>query len=548
MTAEKFPTSEVAREPIRKGRRYIFVPYAEKDQASKLGAAFDWKKELWYVPHGVADAPFSRWFEPPASLSDRDLSDQFARACEAAGLVLDGPPVMDGSWQNTKVSTSRKATAKKGAYRAILNGKATNGYIVNFDTGSQEPWFPEGIVLTDADRDKQRTAMEQNRAQRESDTAAEQVSTAERSAKRWKSLPEARDDHPYLAKKQVSAHGLRQDGDRLITALRDELGRIWSLQSIDPKGSKLYEKNGKKTGNFHVLGDLTQGKTVLFGEGYATCASLHEATGLPVVEVFDGGNIGPVVAKLAPMLPGRTILICGDDDVLTPDRVLSTINKVANTDFSRPKLQLNGGIKGDEICIDGTPRSLSANPRCTLRLSYERSPEGVQRIVGEFANSETGKQVAVKILNTGREKALAAAAAHGALTAFPTFQSLDGSPTDFNDLHAREGIALVRRQVGLAMMGKSAQPDQRTPEEVARATIGANATLEPARDNRQYVGTVVGNTPSHAVQSVGKLSAVAHDLARLDRVPAVGHSTKIAYAEGKGRVEGQQSLQNGRIR
>ncbi|MFD2274727.1 hypothetical protein ACFS07_36140 [Undibacterium arcticum] len=64
---------------------------------------------------------------------------------------------------------------------------------------------------------------------------------------------------------------------------------MWSLQYIpsDPDKIKMYEKKGgQKTGNFHVLGELAGSQTVLFAEGYATVASLHMATGLPVIEVF----------------------------------------------------------------------------------------------------------------------------------------------------------------------------------------------------------------------------------------------------------------------
>lgn len=49
-----------------------------------------------------------------------------------------------------------------------------------------------------------------------------------------------------------------------------------------------------------------------------------------------------------------------------------------------------------------------------------------------------------KPYNPGREKALAAAHASGGVAIFPTFASLDGRPTDFNDLHAREGLARVK--------------------------------------------------------------------------------------------------------
>ncbi|KAA0178838.1 hypothetical protein FX016_23180 [Cupriavidus gilardii] len=531
----KLPTSEISA-PGRRGRRYLFVPFHDKDAAAKLGARFDWKKELWFVPAGVDDHQFARWFEPPQGLSQADIVAQFADACRDAGLEIDGLPVMDGEWHTTTVTTSSSTKAKKGGYRASLEGKP-NGYIVNFDTGHSAPWFPRGLVLSEEDREKNRLAVEQNRLQRERETAADREAASERATDIWNRLKPASSEHPYLTRKQVDAFGLRIDGDRLVTALRDVEGRIRSIQWIDPKGGKLYVKGGQKTGNFHVLGDLTSGRTVLFGEGYATCASLHMGTKLPVVEVFDGGNLGPVLAQLAPLLPGRTLIVCGDDDVLTRDRVLRTLNKVANSEFAKPRLQLGGGIADDEVILDGVARQLRSNPSCSIRLDYELGPDAVQRIVGEFTNSETRQRVPIKIANVGREKALAAAREHGAIAVFPVFQSLRGSPTDFNDLHVREGLQAVRRQVGAAMLGKaiSVSP-QRTPGDVAREVLGGNAVVVEAKTDAQYVGTVVGNTPSHAVQSVGRQTAVAHDLGRLDKIPPVGRPARIQYEKGTGRV------------
>ena len=43
------------------GRVDLRCPFAEKDEAKGLGAAFDWTSKVWYVPAGRDLAPFSRW-------------------------------------------------------------------------------------------------------------------------------------------------------------------------------------------------------------------------------------------------------------------------------------------------------------------------------------------------------------------------------------------------------------------------------------------------------------------------------------------------------
>ncbi|MGP8437782.1 DUF5710 domain-containing protein [Paraburkholderia fungorum] len=538
------PTSEVTgKASSRLGRRYLFVPFEEKDDASRLGAEFDGKKKAWFVPSKVDDAPFARWFEP----KEIDVEQQFAEACEEMGLVYPGDKQSEG-WTLTTVTTSRDQKALKGAYK-VQFGDAPNGYITNHDTGESKAWFPRGKVFSHEDREKHRKLLDTNRKQREDETNREREGVSQRATAKWATL-ETAVTHPYAERKQVGVFGLRLDGDRLVTPLADADGKIWSLQYIDARGGKLYESGGQKTGHFHVLGDLQAGKTVLFGEGYATCASLHMATRLPVVEVFDSGNIAPVIAQLAPRLQGKTLIVCGDDDVLTRDKIVRTVNKIAHSDYAKGKLQLKGGIADNEILIDGVARPLRANADCTLRLIYEQSPEGVQRVVGEFMHKRD--KVAVKIANVGREKALAAAAAHGVRTVFPVFESLVDAPTDFNDLQAREGLAVVRRQIGMAMIGQTHQASpEKTPVELARAAIGEGVVLNEAKDNGRYVGAMVGNTTSHAVQNVGRRTAVAHDLGKLDRVPQVGADARIVYSNGRGEVamkDAEQTRVNARSR
>jgi putative DNA primase/helicase len=548
--AGKIPTSEIrSHGPAANGGpagTYIFVPYKDKDEAYALGARRDKVKKMWYVPAGADITPFSRWVDEPRPPSGHEIESQFAVFCESYGLVLDGAPIMDGKWHTVPVSTSKSTNAKKGAYRAENVNGVANGYAKNHDTGEGNPWFLEGAVVSEKDRETNRLIAEENRRQREAALAAERRGVSRLCTQKWNSFSDV-GEHQYLKNKQVDAFGLRQDGDKLVTAICDPDGTIWSLQYIDQRGGKLYEAGGQKTGNFHVLGDLNVGKTVLFGEGYSTCASLHMATRLPVVEVFDGGNIEAAMAALAGKLTGKEIIICGDDDVLTKERIVRTLNKQINSDFAKSKLLLPS-IEAGEISVDGVARKLNANPDCTIQLGYQLSPEGVQRVIGEIRNESTGQRVAVKIVNIGREKALGAAAVHGAKTVFPQFDSLEGGPTDFNDLHVREGMAAVRKQIGRAMLARTNAPvAERSPDEVARSALGVGAVVKPAETNRRYVGQVVGNTATQAVQNVGRQTAVTHDLERLSKVPRVGEPTRITYENGRGQVMSGGSRANGGI-
>ncbi len=52
--------------------------------------------------------------------------------------------------------------------------------------------------------------------------------------------------------------------------------------------------------------------------------------------------------------------------------------------------------------------------------------------------------------NTGIEEAKKAGNAIGAYVVYPKFKDLTAKPTDFNDLHCREGLDVVREHIGHA--------------------------------------------------------------------------------------------------
>ncbi len=93
---------------------------------------------------------------------------------------------------------------------------------------------------------------------------------------------------PYLKTKQVKAYGIRFGSSEPISIpLCDISGKLWSLQFIDSKGGKRFLKGGKKKGCFHTLGVLDTSSQIYVCEGYATAASLYEATDVTMVVAFD---------------------------------------------------------------------------------------------------------------------------------------------------------------------------------------------------------------------------------------------------------------------
>ena len=120
-------------------------------------------------------------------------------------------------------------------------------------------------------------------------------------------------EHPYLSTKGVKAYGLLQGmNEELIIPFYDGDGRLVTAQRVKPRGEKLLWAGCGKKGGFHkIAGDS---RTILIAEGYATAASLFEATGYTSIMAIDAGNLEPVAKTIKTTYPDSVIVICCDND------------------------------------------------------------------------------------------------------------------------------------------------------------------------------------------------------------------------------------------
>jgi hypothetical protein len=58
---------------------YLNCPYEDKDEAKELGAWWDTARKKWYVPAGVDEAPFERWF-PESKKAAKSSNEHQGRA------------------------------------------------------------------------------------------------------------------------------------------------------------------------------------------------------------------------------------------------------------------------------------------------------------------------------------------------------------------------------------------------------------------------------------------------------------------------------------
>lgn len=129
------------------------------------------------------------------------------------------------------------------------------------------------------------------------------------------SVTPANPEHKYLQSKNVGAHGIYQTGDErlMIPIFLD--GKIASAQYITPENEKQFHGGGEIKGGYFAIGPLPPEGTLYVAEGYATAASIYEATGSTVVMALNAGNMPPVARWLREKLgAAQEIIIVADND------------------------------------------------------------------------------------------------------------------------------------------------------------------------------------------------------------------------------------------
>ena len=119
--------------------------------------------------------------------------------------------------------------------------------------------------------------------------------------------------HPYLEKKKIKLHNAKIDGDTLTIPIIDVKGRRVGAQFIDADGKKKFSYQLPVIGNFSVIGGPIR-EFAYVAEGWATAATVHEATGKPCVFALNAGNILAVIDNLQQAKPDAELVIAGDND------------------------------------------------------------------------------------------------------------------------------------------------------------------------------------------------------------------------------------------
>ncbi|WP_080713038.1 toprim domain-containing protein [Bordetella bronchiseptica] len=272
------------------------------------------------------------------ALSYGDVIDQFCRAMGEQDIHISPADIVaDGKLHRVRAEGDKDKTVwfvlhADDRPAGMFGCHRRYGYDTKFSWKADIKRAP----MTAAEKRAYCERMECLEAERAAQVAADRAAAAERAKRLWDVAQECT-EHPYLERKGVRSYGLRvgrwevidQDtgeartvtNQALLIQIRDLQKKLHSLQAIVPEKregfpDKWYLQDGAKEGHFSTIGRPREhnGKPVLvICEGYATGASIHEATGHAVIVAFDAPNLLPVAKVWRERFPDAIIIIIAAD-------------------------------------------------------------------------------------------------------------------------------------------------------------------------------------------------------------------------------------------
>jgi phage/plasmid primase-like uncharacterized protein len=256
---------------------------------------------------------------------DRDLWVRMGMAIKSA-LGEDGFGLWDQWSQQDESYNERDA---RNAWRSIkANGRVTIGTL--YHEAQQRGFRSDGESRAQSSTDAEIAARERQRRATEAEEQRRHAEAAAKARAIWNAAQPAPDDHPYLLRKGIPAHGLRLyrgdlvirdmpcDGALIVPAYGTDR-QMHTLEFIHSRerDNKRFLASGEKQGHFFALSrhKIKDGEDIVIGEGYATLASVFEATGLTCFVAFDSDNLLEVAQRVHELFPKGKIILAADNDV-----------------------------------------------------------------------------------------------------------------------------------------------------------------------------------------------------------------------------------------
>lgn len=241
----------------------------------------------------------------------RDATGQFREAMRAAGMTPPDTIEADGKLRRFPSNGARGDDAGW----CVLHGDGIPaGAFGDWRTGISETWRADiGRKLTPAEEAAHWAKVEAMRRERDTEEARRHQEAREKAAAIWQAAQPATENHPYIVRKGIKPHGVRAYKDALVVPMFDAAGELHNLQFVGADGQKRFLTGGQVKGCYFTIGKPDG--ALCIAEGYATGASIHEATGYAVAVAFNAGNLEAVAKALRAKFPEARIVLCADNDI-----------------------------------------------------------------------------------------------------------------------------------------------------------------------------------------------------------------------------------------
>lgn len=230
------------------------------------------------------------------------------------GVPIEATPIADGEIHRFHIEGHKKGSVN--GWYVLYPGNIYAGTFGNWKDGSSINWCSKNRAdMSQTEQAKHRRQIKQAQEERQIKKQTEQEEAAQKAAFIWRAS-ETVTSHPYLNRKGVLAHRIRQYRGSLVLPLRNRDGHLRSLQFITNNGDKYFLSGGEIIGNYHVLHtqEAIEKKQAFICEGYATGATLHEVTGAVVFIAFNSGNLNPVALNVWAKHMDWQLIIAADND------------------------------------------------------------------------------------------------------------------------------------------------------------------------------------------------------------------------------------------
>ena len=257
----------------------------------------------------VAGRPHSMTAKTPTLA---DVLSEFRSAMREAGVPTSDDICADGQLQRFHVEGD-KPGSRNGWY-VLHTDDPPAGACGSWRTGVSQTWcLQAGGAMSAAEHEQFRRKSERTKLLLRKQEQQRHTEARERAAYVWGNASPAASEHPYLQAKSIQVHGIRQDRGQLLIPVYGADSILRGLQYISEDGDKLFQTGTEVKGGYYPIGEPSG--TLIICEGYATGATIHEATRHAVAVAFNCCNLKPVAQALQRKLGGAIqIIIAADDD------------------------------------------------------------------------------------------------------------------------------------------------------------------------------------------------------------------------------------------